>query len=289
MKRLALITLLLLLALPILLAGGKAVEVSGEWTYYDDGRHSLMECKEAAATQARIEALAREFGTIVSQSLQQTDRIKSGRESNDFLSLAQTEVKGEWIADTSEPVYTTQIDDAGHYIVTCKVRGKARGISNETVAFEAMTLRNGTRRANADNSFREGDELYLLFNPSADGYISVYLEDENRRVVELLPYPKDCSPNLRVKRGQDHVFFSAAEGKGKYGPEEELVMTADSEVEYNRIYVVFSPNIYSRPVTRRSAELGSTSSAEFSKWLLKSRNNDPKMGVKTLQLQILKK
>ncbi|MDE7402739.1 MAG: DUF4384 domain-containing protein [Muribaculaceae bacterium] len=281
-------TLSVLLCLNSLIAHGAGAvrEISGEYTYYDDGRKSRVEIMEIAATQARLEALAREYGTLLTQTIQQNDIVKNGRETNDFLALSSTEVKGEWLGDTQEPKYEFSMDANQNLIVTCKVRGRAREISNEAVDFEAIVLRNGTKRANSGNEFRNGDELFLLFNPSSDGYISVYLEDEHRQVHELLPYPRDTKSELKLKRGEDYVFFSEKLGGGKYGPEEELIMTAEDEREYNRLYVIFSPNPYSRPVTRNSGGLNSTTSSEFTKWLLKTRQKDNKMGVHTMLLTI---
>ena len=89
-----------------------------------------------------------------------------------------------------------------------------------------------------------------------------------------------------MKRYQEYTFFNSSLGKGMFGPEEELILTAPEETEYNRIYVVFSPNPYSRPAMSADAGLPSLPSADFSKWLMRMRRNDPKMGVKAINLEI---
>ena len=140
--------------------------------------------------------------------------------------------------------------------------------------------------ANADTRFRDGDDMYLYFLGSTDGYLTVWLEDESRTVYNLLPYPRDPKSEVRVKRYQEYTFFNSSLGKGMFGPEEELILTAPEETEYNRIYVVFSPNPYSRPAMSADAGLPSLPSADFSKWLMRMRRNDPKMGVKAINLEI---
>ena len=75
--------------------------------------------------------------------------------------LNESALKGEWIADEKEPVYTYELDSDGLYIVTCKVTGKAREIDNLAVDFATSVLRNGTRTVNADTRFRSGDDMYL--------------------------------------------------------------------------------------------------------------------------------
>ncbi len=239
-----------------------------------------------AAEQARIDALAREFGTIVSQDIVQTDRIRTGRETNDVLAVSMTEVKGEWLGDTEEPRYEFSYDNDSNMVVSCTVKGTARAITNEAVSFETTALRNGIHSANADTRFRDGDDMYLYFLGSTDGYLTVWLEDESRTVYNLLPYPRDPKSEVRVKRYQEYTFFNSSLGKGMFGPEEELILTAPEETEYNRIYVVFSPNPYSRPAMSADAGLPSLPSADFSKWLMRMRRNDPKMGVKAINLEI---
>ena len=263
----------------------KTVTVTGETTYYDNGHHSRMEIMRLAAEQARIEALAAEFGTIVTQDIVQTDRIRTGRESNDVLALSMTEVKGEWLGDIEEPKYEFSMDKEGNMVVKCRVKGNARAITNEAIAFEASVLRNGVHAKNADNRFRDGDDMYVYFLGSSDGYLSIWLEDETGNVYGLLPYPRDPKGEVKVKRYQEYTFFNP-KGPQDFGPADELTLTAPDELEYNRVYVVFSPNPYSRPPMADNGGLPSLSSDNFTKWLMKARRNDPKLGVKSMNIEI---
>ncbi|MBD5302673.1 MAG: DUF4384 domain-containing protein [Bacteroides sp.] len=286
MKRL----LIFMAFLPAMLGvASDIVTVSGESTYYDDGTKSKVECMRLASEQARIDALAKKFGTIVAQDILQADRIKGNREQNDFLALSSTEVRGEWVADDGEPEYEFSHDSKSNLIVHCKVKGKAKEISNESPAFEASVLRNGTDTRNADNLFRDGDDMYLHFRGSADGFLSVFLEDETGNVYLLLPYPRDSKTRVAVKRDQDYVFFSPdheIKAGGNGSVVEELMLTAPDNAEYNRVYVVFSPESFSRPVMDTGSGLPMMKSGEFNKWLLKARRNDSKMGVKVMNIMI---
>ena len=283
------ILLLLLLIMPALCKAADIVSVSGEATYYDDGTKSKVECMRLAAEQARIDALAREFGTIVSQDILQSDRISGNRETNDSLALSTTEVKGEWVADDGEPKYDISHDTEGNLIVTCRVRGKAKEISNQSSAFEASVLRNGTDLRNADNLFRDGDDMYLYFRGSVDGYVNVFLQDERGDVYLLLPYPRDTKTRVAVSKNREYIFFSrerAAESGGSDATVEEMILTAPDSPEYNRLYVLFSPESFSCPVMEDGGGLPVMRGEAFNKWLLKTRRNDPRMGVKVMNLQI---
>lgn len=260
-------------------------KVQGEYTFYDDGSHSLNDCKHYACEQARLDALAKKYGTTVSQMLRQTDRARSGHESNDFLALSQTELKGIWIADMGEPEYEVAHDKDGHFIVTCKIRGMAREISNKSANFESLALRNTTTRQGAETNFRHGDDLFLLVNSPEDAYLAVFLEDESRNVLRLLPYTTDAVGRVKIQKNKDYVFFNPKAGQ-EFGTVDELQLTAPDALEYNRIYVVLSPEPFALPVMNATSGLPLTTTASFAKWLMKARNNDPDMGVNTINIQI---
>lgn len=274
------------LLFPIFSLASNIVSVKGESTFYDDGTHSKVECMRLALEQARIDALAKKFGTIVSQDILQSDRIVRNREHNDFLTLSSTEVRGEWITDDGEPEYIFDRDKDENLIVTCIVKGKAKAIDNESAQFNSSVLRNGTDPRNADINFKNNDDFYLDFQGSQDGYLAAFLEDEQKKVCLLLPYPQDERSRIPVKKGKRYVFFSPADAiKGE--PVEELRLTAPYNTEYNRVYVLFSPEQFVPPVmNQQPGELPTMDSDEFSKWLVRTRKNDPKMGVKAMNLII---
>lgn len=275
-----------LIAIPSMAVASDIVTVKGESTYYDDGTHSRVDCMRLALEQARVDALAKKFGTIVSQDILQADRIQGNREHNDFLSLSSTEVRGEWIADEGEPEYKFERDKDENLIVTCIIRGKAKAIDNESAEFLAQVLRNGTDSRNADINFKDGDAMFLDFQGSEDGYMAVFLEDEQKYVYQLLPYTTDQKSRVPVKKGMRYVFFSPDKGQ-KGEVVDELILTASYNTEYNRVYVLFSPDQFSSPVmTREPGQLPWMNSDDFSKWLVRTRKNDPKMGVKAMNLII---
>ena len=65
MNRLFLITLVALLPLTI---GADTRKVYGEYTYYSDPNMSPKEAMAAAIENARVQAMAKEFGMLISQS-----------------------------------------------------------------------------------------------------------------------------------------------------------------------------------------------------------------------------
>lgn len=267
----------------------KPVKVSGSAVFYDDGTRSRVECMRLAAEQARIDALASAFGTTVSQNLLQTDRISSGREQNDFLALTSSEVRGEWIADEGDPIYEFDFDKSNNLIVKCKVSGLAKPVSNRASDFEVLALRNSADRKCADTRFFSDDDLKVFFSAPSDGYVAIFLEDESRTVFQLLPYVGDGKGYVKVRKGREYFFFDASPkvADPDCGDPREIFLSADARLEYNRLFVIFSPSRFSLPTATHMPEsLSFLSSADFNKWLARSRRNDPEMGVKTVNLRI---
>lgn len=262
--------------------------VTGESTFYGESSHSLNDCKRYALEQARIAALAREFGTTISQDVYQRDMISGNTESNYFTMLNRTEVNGEWLADEGEPVYTVSHDADNNYVVKCKVKGKARRLTNEAAEFSSAVLRNGNDKRFADTHFREGDDMKLYFRSPVAGYLAVYLIDDARNVYSLLPYSSASDGIVKISRDTDYVFFDPVMADSQFGQPDELVMTLDGDVERNQLYVLFSPNPFTRALDNSAVgELPRTVSYdEFTRWLTNARKRDPRMGMKVMHLEI---
>lgn len=281
-------TLAIILSSPVTIAASGVKTVSGESTFYGESTHSLADCKRFALEQARIAALAKEFGTMISQDIYQRDVQSGSSESNYFSMLNLTEVNGEWLSDEGEPQYTIDHDADHNLIVKCKVRGKARRLTNEAADFEAAVLRNGSERRFADTRFHEGDDMKLFFRAPSGGYLSVYLVDDKRNVYSILPYTSGTDGLIRVGRDKDYIFFDPAKGDPQFGEPDELVMTLDGDVERNQVYVLFSPNSFNRAPDHDNG-VGiprSLSYDDFTRWLASTRRRDPKMGMKVMHLEI---
>ena len=284
------LTSLAALAAMLYVSAGDIETVSGEFTYYGGKTESRADCERAALNGARAKALAEKFGTVVTQDTYQHDVVSDRGESTYFSMLNESALKGEWIGDVKEPVYSYELDSDGLYIVTCKVSGKAKEISNDAVDFAASVLRNGTRTVHADTRFRSGDDMYLYLKSPVDGYVAAFLVDDNNNVYSLLPYTNNVSGQVKVKHDKEYVFFHSASGEPEHGEVDELVMTAEEDVEHNRLYVVFSPQPFAKVVDNYAgANVPRRLTYDaFNKWLVKCRKYDSKMGVKIMNLEITK-
>jgi hypothetical protein len=261
---------------------------------------SVKQAMTAAIENAKIQALAKEFGTSLQQSTISEMGQTGSKESESFNQLSIEEVKGEWIEDTKEPEtkITATMND-GTLVIEAKVWGKARAVTNKAANFEASVLRNGTEKRFASAEFKEGDQMYVYFVAPADGYVCIYFVDESKTVSCLLPYAGDSDGQQPVKHGKEYVFFSS---KYPYDVTPQIVdeyplTCSDDIVEHDQLYVIYSPNPFTKAVDRQTndkvmlnrQELSvprQLSFDEFQKWLGQLSARDKEMGKKIIRLSI---
>lgn len=261
--------------------------LTGVAVFHAENHHSMTDCREGALQMARINALADEYGrTIGSGTISVSGTGKNG-EQDFFQELATTEVCGEWIADVGEPKYDISLGPDNLYIVKCTVSGKTRPLSNEAPDFKAEVLRNGDTDKFIDTRFNSGDLMKLIFKAPCDGYVAVYLACADRTVYTLFPYINNSDGPIKIKGGKEYLLFSPT--CTDLGEVDEMQLRTDVPMELNHLYIVFSPNEFSRAIDSASDNDAprSLSFKEFSKWMMSNRSHDPKMGLKTIPITII--
>ncbi|MBO5832416.1 MAG: DUF4384 domain-containing protein [Alistipes sp.] len=283
--------LLITLLLPLSAAAQNThkVRVTGKFTYHGETTDSFVECKAKALEGARRAAIAREFGTFISQTTSQTLSYDDGEEHQYFSQISENELRGEWIEDLSEPKYEVDHSADGEWHITCTITGYARKYNN-TAEFDVMTLRNHPDLKDAETHFISDMDLYLYFEAPADGYVAVYLVDETPEAYCLLPYQADSDGQYRVKGGKEYIFFSEEHATS---PEERAMvdtyfLSTTKMIERNKLYVIFSKNPFTKAVDHYGGEKipRKLSFESFSHWMGHQRAHDSEMGVRVLNLEI---
>ncbi|MBD5330146.1 MAG: DUF4384 domain-containing protein [Bacteroides sp.] len=216
---------------------------------------SVEEAKRNALERAKIQAIADEFGTVVSQSTSTVMTNQNGKTDSHFFATGGSEVKGEWIETIGEPKYDLKFED--HFlVVTCSIKGKAREITQAKIEFIAKPLRNGTTLKYESTEFRNGDDLYLYFRSPVSGYLYVYLLDNTNKIsYTLLPYRKSNGNPLKVDANQEYIFFSRALASTYFKNEvDEYQLTSKSHNEVNTLYIIFSNNILPQMQMKKSIQ-----------------------------------
>ena len=97
---------------------------------------------------------------------------------------------------------------------------------------------------------------------------------------------------MKVSADEEYILFSRAR-PGKFDPfsfrEYPLGCRADNEMEVERLYVVFSPNKFTKASDSADGDLRSLPFEDFHSWLSKARRMDPEMNVISSDITIRRK
>ena len=268
----------------------KIKTVSGEYTYYVPENIDLEKAKQIALERVKVQLIADEFGTVVSQNNATTVKNSNGKSDIDFVSVGGSEVRGEWIETIGEPDFMPSFDN-GQMIIKVHIKGKIREIVSADINFKALVLRNGTEDKYEDDTFKSGDDLFLSFTSPISGYVAVYLVDNDGTAFCLLPYQNQEQGNVKINANERYVFFSE-----KLSPQDlkayvdEYTMTCSHSQELNQIYVVFSPNTFVKATDGKREETlpRELSNEDFQKWLARNRTKDKDMTYKKIAISIRK-
>lgn len=261
----------------------KEKEVSGSYTYYIPYNVARDKAEQIAFERARIQAIADEFGTVMTQHSRIDLRSSNGNENSDFWSSASSLVKGEWVSTIGEPTFEPFIEN-GNFAIRCEVKGIAREITAPKAELDVRLLCNGTTDAYESSTFKSGDNCYLAFTTPVQGAIAVYLEDEAGNMFCMLPYYAQTATCTPVSPGVRHLFFTSNDGD-----EEKYQLTTDKEIERNMLYVVFSQNDFIKPIDKSNGQelsLKTLSAENFRNWLQKSRALDHTFQVVSIPITI---
>lgn len=272
-------TFLLLINTFLCIHAQKLVKVKGECTYQLPENVSLEDGKIIALERAKTQALADAFGTIITQRNSTIIENSEKKTALDFLSLGGSEIKGEWIETLGEPNFQI-ISENGMIAIKVEVKGKAREIKSADICFEAHLLRNGTTIKNESTEFHNGDDLYLYFKSPVNGYLAVYLLDHtSQEVFCILPYRSSGAPSYQIEHDKPYIFFSSQLSENDPGEVDEYVLTCKKTIEQNTIYILFSPNLFTKASTQEPSKNmpRQLSYIEFQKWLGKCKAKDTMM------------
>ena len=248
--------------------------------------------------KAQIDAVAKRFGTIVSDENMSFVREKDAASSSDFFSLQEGDVRGIWLETIGDTLWSTPkhlADESVYYEV--RMKGKIMEIKNAPIALEMKLLFNGTdpvKNEIRDYSFQDGDEMYLYFKAPVDGYLAVYIVDydDNMTTQRILPYPGEPGGIHKVVADTDYILFSKDKAEPSVKPlVRGCVMRSRTSHDFNQFFVIFSPNPFTKAADQTIDEdLPSVIDfRDFQKWLSKNRRRDLQMWVEKIFVDIIKK
>ncbi len=276
------IHLILFLLLATTIHAQRVATVCGEYRYIVPGEVPLNRAKQIAIDKARNEAIANEFGQVVSQSTTTTIHTSNSKSQVQSDSYASTESKAIWLSDTKEPEVSIAYEN-DVMVITASVCGKARELKTAEVELKMQVLNNGFEA----DQFRSGDKVSILFKSPASGYVAIFFRDDNAGVIScMMPYENEDGTAREVKSNKEYTYLSTADPIYPY--QEATILVTEKAVEFDTFILVFSKKAFSMPATDMGKFVPELSIEGFQKWLRKNRINDETMQTIEKSIQINK-
>ncbi len=276
--------LLLTLFFPLVVLAQKVKTVSGEYTYYAPENVSPEQARRIAIERARIEAIAAEFGTNVSQTNTTTVSNSNEQSETSFRAIGISDVKGDWLADTKEPEVSINFE-GGMFVYTAKVEGKVRERKSSNIELQTTILCNGIE----SEKFKDKDVFTVRFKSAARGFLAIYLIDDNVEMAYcLLPYENEQGMAREILAREEYTLVSIEDPK--YPPlSGKTIITTEKDIDFNRIVFIFSTTRFAMPLSNMGAYVDELSIEDFDKWLQRNRVDDAGMQIVQKTIEIRKK
>ena len=295
--RISIVILVLLIFNNVNISAQKPQRVYAEYTYISDNKdESPNQSEKTAFFRARCKALEEKFGA---RTEDQTDIITindNGQTSLKFRQRGGTEIKADWLKTIKEEVRSRSWTNDGFLIVEVYVEGMAREIVSAAVDFEYHLLRNGDKPEDEDDRFRNNDRLALSFKSPVDGYLAVYLTDDERAYC-MLPYKEQTDGIYRVKANKEYIFFHEGHAQSiEKTYNLRLRLVTNKQREENTLYIVFSQKPFTKKVDNDGSAIKNNlvlarnvAIDDFEDWLYKCQRQDIQMRVEKKSIVITNK
>ena len=136
--------------------------------------------------------------------------------------------------------------------------------------------------------FRNDESFYLYLKSPIDGYVTIYLAD-NEVAQRLLPFaemPSGMLNAVKVAADQEYILFSQEKDQlGLRGYIDEYQMYTEAESDQNRVFVIYSKEPLVKPALYEADEDEAVEMPmqmeleEFQKWLAKNKRYNKQMEV----------
>lgn len=288
---------------------GDIRKIRGEAQRFSPASESPEEARRKAILEAQIDALEKAFGTALTERTMYLSDTRDGHTSDISRSYGESQVNGDWIRNLSTPEVTiVPVEHGNMYYV--KVYGEGRELKYNKIDIDCRLLCNWTdpdKDRLRGGMFYEGDEMYLFFSSPVDGWLSVYLidDDDDRTTQCLVPYDDQKEVAYPIKANKEYIFFSKRMAEPQYVDfVTRMIVEARKKIDINDLYVIFSPNEYtqvsataykhSRHNTCEEEILSElmpreTTYKRFDNWLSKQRRRDAYLQPIPISFSICKK
>ncbi len=286
--------------------------------YYPDVE-SLNATKDRALQLAKINALENVYGVLVIQgNTVYIENKKTGEKvetNTTFKMIGSTAVKGEIIQVVKTDFKEIKKKEKGSGLkkktityIECKVELHTKELKNTKIEIESFPL-NTTKIIKPITDFYEGNDLFLYFRSPVNGFLTVYLDDDDNAQC-LLPYtkmPKGYEEAMPIVADKEYLFFSDKPEfnyfkEDDFFAEDTYELYSNSEKDINRLYVIFSKKPLNKPILKKDGNKEILlkldkedytlprviKSGNFQEWLLKIQQIRDDLVIKNIMISIEK-
>jgi hypothetical protein len=280
-----LIIILFFSSLSLTCRAQREAKVHGTYSYTvsENDDITLKEAKRKCIELAKAEAIKAEFGEFVASDIIESNSETDGESDSYFWENSIAMTKGEWLGHTQPPVVNIEQKD-GELLFTAEVWGNAREVVRADTDIKWDILRENDGRREKTTHFNNGNLLYIDFQAPADGYLAIYLVEDDKNTLGLLPYKGDATGRFPVKAGKKYSFFDRRVDVTA----KRITMKTPKKLERNKIVLIFSPNPFTKCVDNAGSryQLNTVATHEFQKWLMGCLRQDHDMIVKRKWVEI---
>ena len=274
----------------------KTVNVSGYARIVQSDDMTPLEARLQVVEQARFDVINKAFGSNISQNNVTISTDVNGKSDVSFYMLGESDLRGTWIKDTEEPQVKRQIVD-DQIVWEASVKGEAREVTRAPISFKWKLLAGGIDDRFEASELHDGDAFYIKFQSAVKGYLLVFLADDKGIVSCMVPYAGE--DDYMVTGGRWHLLRY-----DEKHPEQHWLATMleGRQVEYDQLYVVFSPNKVSPPLRVmpsdgsdlqrygiRLLHVPELPFKDFQKYLGKLQSSDAELQVEKMLVRITRK
>lgn len=249
----------------------KAVQGTFEYAYSLDMSPAVA--IEDSKDKTRTSLIEEAFGCYYIGTNIITIQSTKGVASHELASVQEKRLLGIWLKDLAEPEVMMTIDtDQNKMNVSISLKCLIQEIKSEANALQVTLHRSGEfwDVVSDGSDFRSNDTLSLCVNSPGDGYISVYLIDEDDMAECLLPYSHGPKSAVPISGGQDHQLFKRKDPRDRDVDVYKLVNSSGQPVRMT-LDILFSPRPFEKaPVSEKREDCPDMlSKAEYYNWRAK--------------------
>ena len=283
---------------PVYLRAQKSASTKGTSQVRMESNMTKEQARDKAEDLAMINAVENAFGTYVEQDAD----IKVDNGIVSYNIIGTTRVKGEWLR-TTKKVFSEDIQDQLDndknkekvIWITCNIEGEVREIRSKA-NLDIKSLRCPMLECETI-AFTDTQSFNLFFKSPVDGYLSVFMEENGEATRRLFPYLNQGNESaVKIEGDKPYFLFTNLGDLNKFGSKaDEIELYTYSAIEYNTIYVLFSPIPYCKPILSNASLLPdgyvlpkAITTAMFQEWLADCRLAMPDFQVKRIKISISK-